>query len=445
MYHILLVEDDLSFGNLLETFLIKKNYKVTLTSSLKQAKNKLDDVVFDLVLSDMRLPDSEDLEIISYLKSKGDTPIIMITGYAVVNLAVKAIQLGAIDYLEKPIQPATLLSVIEKALSFPKKEITSNKKTTTEEFRSNVNFIKGNSETSKKLHQYIELVAPTPMSVLIIGESGTGKENIAKTIHNLSNRSNKPFVAVDCGAVPKEIASSEFFGHIKGSFTGAINDKEGHFSAANGGTLFLDEIGNLSYELQVQLLRAIQERKIRPVGSNKEIAVDIRIISATNSDLNQESIQGNFREDLLHRLNEFSIQVPALKDRVADLMIFANYFIEKANCELNAKCIGLDDLASKVFKNYAWPGNLRELQNVVKRAVLLSQDSDFISIHHLPEYFVGTEQITEISPLKNDKSEVDKIEQTLQLTNGNKAKTAKLLQIDRKTLYNKLKKYDIKL
>jgi len=252
-------------------------------------------------------------------------------------------------------------------------------------------------------------------------------------------------VAVDWGAVPKEIASSEFFGHIKGSFTGAINDKEGHFSAANGGTLFLDEIGNLSYELQVQLLRAIQERKIRPVGSNKEIAVDIRIISATNSDLNQESIQGNFREDLLHRLNEFSIQVPALKDRVADLMIFANYFIEKANCELNAKCIGLDDLASKVFKNYAWPGNLRELQNVVKRAVLLSQDSDFISIHHLPEYFVGTEQITEISPLKNDKSEVDKIEQTLQLTNGNKAKTAKLLQIDRKTLYNKLKKYDIKL
>ena len=445
MYHILLVEDDLSFGNLLEAFLTKRKYKITVTTSLKQAKNKLEERVFDLVLSDMRLPDSEDLEIITYLKSKGDTPIIMITGYAAVNLAVKAIQLGAIDYLEKPIQPNTLLSIIEKALNIPKKETTTKEKELSKKTTGAEVFIKGNSEASKKLHQYIQLVAPTPMSVLIIGESGTGKENIAKTIHNLSNRATQPFVAVDCGAIPKEIASSEFFGHIKGSFTGALNDKEGHFSMANGGTLFLDEIGNLSYELQVQLLRAIQERKIRPVGDNKEIEVDIRIISATNSDLKQESIQGNFREDLLHRLNEFSIQVPSLKERNADLMVFASYFIEKANQELNTNCIGLDDLATEVFKNYAWPGNLRELQNVIKRAVLLSQDTNFITVNHLPDYFLDTNKNIEISPLKNEKSEIDRIEHTLQLTNGNKAKTAKLLQIDRKTLYNKLKKYDIKL
>jgi len=283
------------------------------------------------------------------------------------------------------------------------------------------------------------------MSVLIVGESGTGKENVAKTIHNLSNRSDKPFVAVDCGAIPKEIASSEFFGHIKGSFTGALNDKEGHFSIANGGTLFLDEIGNLSYELQIQLLRAIQERKIRPIGSNQEIEVDIRIIAATNSNLNEESQKGNFREDLLHRLNEFSIQVPSLKEREADLMVFANYFMDKSNSELHKNCIGLDKSTSEVIKEYNWPGNLRELQNAIKRAVLLCPDNELITLNYLPSSILNSDRTVAISPLQSDASEINKIEQALQATKGNKAKAAKLLQVDRKTLYNKLKKYQISL
>ncbi len=454
MAHILLVEDDLSFSKLLETFLVKKNYKVTTVSTYGQAKSELDTVTYDLLLSDMRLPDSNDLEIIEYAKKIREFPIIMMTGYAEINLAVKAMQLGALDYLEKPIQPSVLLSVIEKALETPSLKVETDFSeqviNTDEHIIENVKalttgFIKGNTSVSKKMHDYIELVAPTPMSILIIGESGTGKENIAKTIHDLSTRAKKPFVAVDCGAIPKELASSEFFGHIKGSFTGALSDKEGHFKMANGGTLFLDEIGNLSYELQVQLLRAIQERKIRPVGSTTEMDVDIRIIAATNSNLEEESEQGDFREDLLYRLNEFTINVPSLRDRIGDLMLFVNHFIEKANIELGRNCLGIDDEVYTVLKNYNWPGNLRELQNVIKRVVLLSKNNEFVRVDHLPISIVKSNKQIEISPLYNEESEASKIKRTLELTKGNKAKAAKLLQIDRKTLYNKLKRLDIKL
>lgn len=445
MVTILLVEDDLSFGKLLETFLIKKNYKVEFASSLNQAKSLLSATPFDLVLSDMRLPDCNDLEIIPAVRAKSNIPIIMITGYAEVNLAVKAIQLGANDYLEKPIQPSLLLAVIEKALSTPIPKENKPTSTITKLNKQPSSFIRGTSEASKKLHHYIELVAPTNMSVLVIGKSGTGKENIAKTIHDLSARSQKPFVAVDCGAIPREIASSEFFGHIKGSFTGALNNKEGHFSTANGGTLFLDEIGNLSYELQVQLLRAIQERKIRPIGSNQEVEVDIRIIAATNSNLELEAENGNFREDLLHRLNEFSVQVPSLKERAEDLMIFADYFIEKANTQLKKNCIGLDSDSRNYLENYHWPGNLRELQNLIKRAVLFCPNNKKISPKQLPALMANSKPVEKIVPLQNTSSEIEKIECALEATKGNKAKAAKLLQVDRKTLYNKLKKYNINL
>lgn len=445
MVTILLVEDDLSFGKLLETFLIKKSYKVEFASSLNQAKALLNATPFDLVLSDMRLPDCNDLEIIPAVRAKSNIPIIMITGYAEVNLAVKAIQLGANDYLEKPIQPSLLLAVIEKALSTPIPKENKPTNTITKLNKQPSSFIRGTSEASKKLHQYIELVAPTNMSVLVIGKSGTGKENIAKTIHDLSARSQKPFVAVDCGAIPREIASSEFFGHIKGSFTGALNNKEGHFSTANGGTLFLDEVGNLSYELQVQLLRAIQERKIRPIGSNQEVEVDIRIIAATNSNLELEAENGNFREDLLHRLNEFSVQVPSLKERAEDLTIFADYFIEKANTQLNKNCIGLDSDSRNYLENYHWPGNLRELQNLIKRAVLFCPNNKKISPKQLPALKANSKPVEKIVPLQNTSSEIEKIECALEATKGNKAKAAKLLQVDRKTLYNKLKKYNINL
>src|SRR5699024_7661160 len=292
----------------------------------------------------------------------------------------------------KPVNPERMMQTIKKALaegpeefetsSKYEREIAKAEKPDREPASSKTlgspEFISGISEASKKLDSYIKLVAPTTMSVLIIGDSGTGKEYVAKQIHDKSKRSAKPFVAVDCGAITKELASSEFFGHLKGSFTGAVNDKTGHFEAANGGTLFLDEIGNLEYELQVQLLRALQERKIKPVGSNREIEVDIRVVVATNEDLEKAVEEGSFREDLYHRLNEFSIQVPNLSSRSEDLVIFANHFLEKANEELGKEVIEFTDEVLEIFQKYSWPGNLRELQNYIKRAVLFA-DSDKIT------------------------------------------------------------------
>ena len=277
------------------------------------------------------------------------------------------------------------------------------------------------------------------MSVLIIGESGTGKEVIAKTIHEKSTRRNNNFIAVDCGAIPKELASSEFFGHVKGSFTGAINDKVGFFEAANHGTIFLDEIGNLSYENQIQLLRALQERKVKPVGSNKEIDVDIRIITATNEDLRQAIKNGDFREDLYHRINEFSIDSPSLKDRNEDLLVFADFFLEKANSQLNKEIIGFSQEVLAVFNKYHWPGNLRELQNVIKRATLLSQ-GEFIEKNVLPQELFQSKESTNFSLSESEK---ESILIALIRAKNNKSEAAILLQISRKTLYNKLKLYHI--
>ena len=305
-------------------------------------------------------------------------------------------------------------------------------------------FIKGVSDAAIKLNDYISLVAPTNMSVLIMGESGTGKEQVAKTIHDKSKRKGMPFIAVDCGAIPKEIASSEFFGHLKGSFTGAIQDKTGHFEAANGGTLFLDEIGNLGYDLQVQLLRALQERKIKPVGGNAEIKVDIRVVTATNEDLSQAVKEGNFREDLYHRLNEFSIKVPALRERTEDLILFAEHFLDEANTELEKEVLGFSDDTLAAFKRYSWPGNLRELKNTVKRAVLLTQTSE-IPLQVLPHEIATASREKETYSLFKNKNEETLILEALEKSNGNKSKAARILSIDRKTLYNKLKQYNIKL
>jgi len=285
------------------------------------------------------------------------------------------------------------------------------------------------------------------MSVLILGESGTGKEFVARKIHAESNRASKPFVAIDCGALPKDLAASEFFGHIKGSFTGAVTTKTGQFVEANKGTLFLDEIGNLSYDVQIQILRAIQERKVKPIGGNKEIAVDVRILTATNEDLSQAVVRGNFREDLYHRLNEFAIEVPNLSSRGEDLHLFAQYFLKEANRELHRTVEGFDEDVMMAFGAYSWPGNFRELKNVVRRAVLLSVNNR-ITLNVLPRVITdNTENETVISSdnLKSlkDKLEKQKIIATLEKTRYNKSKAAELLQIDRKTLYNKLKQFGI--
>lgn len=449
MPKILLIEDDISFCKLLEKFLIKKAYEVTIAFSAAEARLAIKKESFDLILTDLRLPDSDGIGLMSEFKTAyPEIPVILMTGYSDVNTAVKAIKNGAADYISKPFNPDEVLLVITNALKTPKTEEDETpikeKKTPKKQTANTENeFVKGISVASKKLLDHIHLVSPTDMSVLIIGESGTGKEIIAKSIHQQSLRKNNNFIAVDCGAIPKELAASEFFGHLKGSFTGAISDKMGYFEAANGGTLFLDEIGNLSYENQIQLLRALQERKIKPVGSNKEINVDIRIITATNEDLREAVKNGDFREDLYHRINEFSIQSPSLKDRDEDLMVFADYFLEKANQQLNKDIIGFSPEVVSIFQNYNWPGNLRELQNCVKRATLLSK-GDFIESDVLPaEFFQIQKQSGANGNFSLSENEKEAIIQALSKAQNNKSEAAKLLKITRKTLYNKLKHYNI--
>ncbi|TYP77127.1 sigma-54-dependent transcriptional regulator [Aquimarina intermedia] len=463
MSKILIVEDDVAFCTMLKTFLAKKNYEVTTAFSGSEASSKIQDHMYDVVLTDVRLPDRDGITLLKEIQQKdATTQVIIMTGYAEVNMAVTAIKQGAFDYVSKPFNPDTILQTIDSALKQEKQVAANNstisqnkqeisqqlpkeKKKVVPSKKTDTSFVKGISDASKKLNEYVALVAPTKMSVLIIGDSGTGKEYIASSIHKASNRAEKPFIAVDCGAIPKEIASSEFFGHIKGSFTGAVNDKVGHFEAANGGTLFLDEIGNLSYELQVQLLRALQERKVKPVGSNKEIAVDIRVIAATNEDLSNAVKEGEFREDLYHRLNEFSIKVPPLRERIEDLMLFANYFLEESNDELEKSVVGFEDEVLESFKKYSWPGNLRELKNIVKRSVLLTQN-DWVAQEVLPSDIAHATATTKNTyGLFKNQNEQELILDALEKANGNKAKAARMLSIDRKTLYNKLKQYDISL
>jgi two-component system, NtrC family, response regulator HydG len=441
MVNILVVDDDATFCVMLKTFLEKKNFSVkeaySFSEGLKAAKNN----AFEVVLIDIRLPDNDGLELLTQVKNiNPNTPVILMTGYGDIRTAVRAIKMGAFEYVTKPVNPDEILFTIQSAL----RDNRSLKVSASASF----DFVSGISESSVKLNEYIGLVAPTNMSVLILGESGTGKEFIARKIHQESDRATKPFVAIDCGALPKDLAASEFFGHVKGSFTGAVADKIGQFAEADGGTLFLDEIGNLSYQVQVQLLRAIQERKIKPVGSNKEIKVDVRLITATNEDLVVAVQKGSFREDLFHRLNEFTLQVPKLSERQTDLMLFANHFLQQANKELTRSVQRIDEKVLSVFKSYSWPGNIRELRNVIRRSVLLSK-GDTITPDTLPiELITGINNSFNQIPgddlkVTIDKIEFEKIKTVLEKVKYNKTKAAQLLNIDRKTLYNKLKQYNI--
>lgn len=443
---ILVIDDDTSFCIMLKTFLKKKGYDVTNAFNAEEAKAAIADQVFDVVLTDIRLPDSDGLEILRLVKETAfKTQVILMTGYTDIKTAVNAIKIGAYDYVGKPINPDEILHTIEQSLkkSLEKKQLPSEKKTVVKTVSSNT-FVKGISSHSEQLHEYISLVAPTNMSVLIIGDSGTGKEYIAHSIHTLSKRAGKPFIAVDCGAIPKELASSEFFGHLKGSFTGAVTDKTGHFEAANGGTIFLDEVGNLSYDVQIQLLRALQERKVKPVGGNHEIQVDIRVIAATNEDLSEAVKRGDFREDLYHRLNEFCIHAPRLSDRKHDIMIFANHFLALANADLEKDILGFSPEVTDLFLAYEWPGNLREMKNIIKRSVLLAR-TNVIAIGVLPPEMLSDHKNENSLASFSKVNEENAIRNALERANFNKTKAARLLDIDRKTLYNKLKLYNIDL
>lgn len=450
MPRLLIIEDDAAYCQMLQRFLTKKGFEAEACYNYDSAREKLEAASFDLILSDLRLPGKDGLEILEEIKGKHpDTRVVIMTGYAQVNSAVSAMKLGAVDYISKPFTPEQMLEVLTKALAQQDEKKPESQAPAQEEKDKGPSFpgiIKGVSSASAKLQEYIQLAGPTDMAILITGESGTGKEVTARAIHSCSKRKDRPFIAVDCGAIAKELAASEFFGHLKGSFTGAFEDKVGHFEAANGGTLFLDEVGNLSYEHQVQLLRTLQEHTIKRIGSTKEIEVDVRIVAATNEDLRKAVSRGDFREDLYHRLNEFSIHVPALRERSDDLPLFAEAFLQQANKSLDKAVRGFSAPVKDAFSIYSWPGNLRELRNVVKRAVLLTK-GDQVALASLPPEVRNPEQQEETRPAEVSRAdfEKDRIINALKRTNFNKSKAAKLLNVTRKTLYNKLNQYNLDL
>lgn len=460
MQHILIVEDDIAFGTMLQTWLRRKGFEVEKATSVGAAVKLLTETFgkeVDLVLSDLRLPDHDGLRLLAWMHEHDiNAPFIVMTNYAEVQNAVLAMKSGAADYIAKPMQPDILLQKIKDAMEQNAQQsnaTTQNSTTQNAPTAHNSKFktqsakltaprhIEGKSEASRQLYSYVELVAPTPMSVLILGASGTGKEYVAHRIHDLSARADRPFFALDCGAIPRDVAASEFFGHKKGAFTGADTDKRGAFEMANGGTLFLDEVGNLSYEVQVQLLRALQERRIRPVGGTQEIPIDIRLVCATNENLEEAVGEGRFREDLYHRINEFTIYMPKLSERGSDLFLFADLFIRHANEELNRTVEGFDSAAAELLASHSWPGNLRELNNVVKRAVLLTRGNK-ITTAELTQA-MGQIRTDNVLQLHDEDTERQRIITALQQTNGNKAKAARLLGIDRKTIYNKIEKLGI--
>ncbi len=428
----------------------RNGFSATLCSGMEAAREVLSKTEFKVILSDLRLPDGDGIMLLNWLNEEGlEVPVIIMTGYGDVQTAVSAIKLGAFDYLEKPVNPSILTQKIKDVFETTTVKKSSRNKPAasqkTADRSSNIVF--GHSPLSTQMYAYIDLVAPTQMAVMIVGESGTGKEHVAHLIHARSSRAAGPFVAVDCGSLSMELAPSELFGHKKGSFTSAIENKTGFFVDAQGGTLFLDEVGNLPYGVQMQMLRSLQEKKIRPVGTSTDIDVDVRIITATNEDLEKAIAEGRFREDLYHRLNEFMIQVPPLRACAEDIALYADHFREEANRELDRQVTSISPEALALLERYAWPGNLRELRNVIRRSVLFSTGDTITaeSLPHLSDKKVKADKETDVSlPMEPDQ-EREKIIEALERVRGNKSKAARLLQIDRKTLYNKIHLYGIKL
>jgi two-component system response regulator HydG len=450
MKKILVIDDDTFMCDLIVNHLKQNNFEVKGTYTGRNGMKLIEKENYDIVLCDYRLPNTDGYKILQEIKLKKPLlPVIIMTAYAEVRMAVKLIKSGAYDYITKPVQPEELLRTINRALE------SGEEKETPDSFSEK--FITGNSKAIQEVMQHVKVVAPTDLTVLIEGETGSGKEYIAKAIHYASKRSKAPFVAVDCGAIPKDLANSELFGHIKGAFTGAINNKAGYFEQAKGGTLFLDEVGNLSYENQVKLLRALQERFINKVGDNKVIKVDVRVITASNDDLLKLVEDNGFREDLYHRLNGFKIYLPPLRERDEDILEFASFFIDKANKAFSKSVEGIEEDAKKLIFRYNWYGNIRELQNVINRAVLLSK-TDFIRPDVLPDEIrfnnlqTGGRQNNfsnhrDVKELKEATliTEKEVITNALIESNYNKSKAAKILNIDRKTLYNKINQYNIEI
>lgn len=460
MKNIVLVEDDWAFNDLLRKFLTSQGYAVQSVINGDRALELLKAGKPDLVLTDYRLPGYDGLELTQRIKElHPELPVILITNYADVRTAVRSIKIGAFDFVSKPIIPDELLKIIALALN---SDASSDRVKTSQALQvDHNNYVIGQNAAMNQLWQHLELVSPTQMNVVIYGESGTGKEQLARSLHALSRRSSKPFIAVDCGALATELAASELFGHAKGAFTGAHAAKIGLFEQSDGGTLFLDEIGNLPYEIQVALLRVVQEGRVRRVGETTDIQVNVRLVAATNEPLNELIVQGKFRNDLYHRLNEFELHIPPLRDRLVDLQAYCDHFVEAACNEFNKPHAKLSDTVLDVFHAYTWPGNLRELKNIIRRAVVLSS-GEGLTTQDLPSSFKtsietddNVDQVksglqnespaTALRGLKshNQAAEKQLILDALELSRFNKKKTAEYLGIDRSTLYKKMKQHGI--
>jgi len=473
MKRILIIDDDMDMCNLLGRFLQKKGFETDASHSGNKGIAKFKESKFDVVLCDFRLGDKEGREVLRDIKLIDPyAVVIIITGYSDIKTAVDVIKSGAFDYITKPLIPEEVLNVISRALQQSPESTDSPGPVAATAAKKNGKlsaedeFLVGQAPATRELYRQVQLVAPTNYSIILYGESGTGKEVIARTIHQNSARKDKPFVAMDCGTLSKELAGSELFGHVKGAFTGALADKEGHFELANGGTLFLDEVGNLSSEIQASLLRVIQERKFKRVGGVREMETDVRIIVASNENLQDAYRRGRFREDLFHRFNEFSIVLPPVRHRKEDIPLFAEFFLDKSNKELNKMVDGFEPEVMQIFLDYTWPGNLREFRNVIRRAALLTS-SGLITSRVLPTEIVSNDNFGQAylssqpqeahaapvhhhhtithkeTDLKNAaaQAEYDTIMNVLKQVNYNKSRAAEILKIDRKTLYNKIKSY----
>lgn len=464
MNKILIIDDEINIGLILSKFLTRNGFEVATSTNGTNALDLMSKESFNLVLCDFRLEDTDGREMLRKIKiSYPGTGVIIITGYSDIKLAVELIKMGAYDYITKPLYPDEILNTVNKAIEAQKiinqPDSNLNEPDKNRDRKTDIvpeEFVVGKSTASQELIRQIKLVSPTNYSVILSGESGTGKESVAKSIHLSSPRKDKPFIAMDCGSLTKDLAGSEFFGHEKGSFTGALYTKIGHFEMANGGTLFLDEVGNLSYDIQAALLRVVQERKVKRIGSTKEIDLDVRIIVATNENLMDAIQKSRFREDLFHRFNEFSITIPPLRERGKDIITFAEHFLRVANSELNRNVTHFSPEVIDCFMTYNWPGNVRELKNVIRRATLLSEGSEILlkalpleistfakvsAIESTFEANVNVNQNHNRHDLKNAamEAEYETILNVLKEVNFNKTKAAKILNIDRKTLYNKMK------
>ena len=440
---ILIVDDENNIRLTLKTILEEEGYNCLLASSGKEAIDILNTQEIDLVITDIWMENIDGIELIEYMKKHNiEAEIIVISGHATIELAVKATKKGAFDFLEKPLSFDKLILSVKNALD--RKKLKEKNKWLLEELNKTTPLI-GNSPLFQKLLQDIELAAPSDGRILIYGENGTGKEVVAKTIHFKSKRAHMPLVDVNCAAIPEELIESELFGHKKGAFTGATSNKKGKFLIANGGTLFLDEIGDMSLKTQAKVLRALQENEITPLGDTRSYPVDVRIIAATNKNLQDEIEKGNFRQDLYYRLNVIELYVPSLRERIEDIPLLAEFFIKKFAAEKKIEPKEITNEAMNILMSYSWPGNVRELENLIERLMIMVPD-DKILPKHIP-YPINktTTESDALLSLKEAKEEFEKeyISKVLKITHWNISQASRLLGIERSYLHKKIKKYNI--